>query len=240
MYRGNNIRITNNHCSYTFHVEDEKYVRDPERHEFFEKLCNGGDVSKFVDPGRVRNEPIPFRCGPPTAVTVGDLGKRKWEESEDCSKQLKQCTSRKTTKTKNSVPGDRDESGTRIFPVTPSTFKNEKDYRSYKKWLTCWNKVMDMNDKRNKDLKSKGKLSEYKKLIWPEWTSTWKKRKGDMWWWDLDGNEKRIETFKKQLAERAMRGPRYPDTDEEEYPTEDEVEYDSDHWEPDCEFSDME
>ena len=30
-----------------------------------------------------------------------------------------------------------------------------------------------------------------------------------------------------------------PDTDDEEYPMEDELEYDSDHWEPDYEFSDM-
>ena len=63
-----------------------------------------------------------------------------------------------------------------------------------------------------------------------------------MWWWDLPGNEHQIQKFKKELEKRHSRIPinmRLPDSDEDQYPTEDEFLYESDFGEPTCEFSDM-
>ena len=239
MYRANNLTVTNNSCTYHFLATDEQYVRNEDRREFQSTLWNRGNMRKFVDTGGIKT----------TRAEKANLGNTlNWKKRKDTvhdermSKRVKQAPPEDLLSKPNLVPGDRDGSGKRILPIKPDTVITDKHHRSYKRWLNCWNRVQDMGEKRKKELKRKGNLSLYEKLIWPEWTPQWRKRSEDMWWWDLPGNEHRIEKFKKELVERHSRVPinmRLPDSDEDQYPTEDEFLYESDFGEPTCEFSDM-
>ena len=239
MFKANNLTVHNHSCTYHFHSSDEKYVRNGERQEFKESLWNSRNMDKFVDPGdvpkNISHRQLEIRNDQITR-------KRNNAEYERESKRIKPAPPCDRQFTPVLVPGDRDVSGKRILPVRPTTVITDKHHRSYRRWLTCWNKVVDMSEKRKKELKKQGNLSKYEKLVWPVWTPQWKKRTGDMWWWDLPGNEHRIEKFKKELVERHNRVPinMRCDSDEDEYPTEDEFQYESDFGEPTCEFSDME
>ena len=223
MYRAHTINVTNNFCNYQFTPEDMKYIRPEERDHYEDDLRNGRSMTKYQD----SNAPI-------------DSRNTSQKRRPDCNRLNNYVPERELKRLKSAPPplstpvlkpGDRGPDNRRILPRAPISCRTDKHWRSYKKWLNCWHKVQDMKDRMRKEYRKKGGRCPLERLEWPDWTPEWYKRKGEMWQWDLPGNEELITAFQDRQEAKEPYGYRDPFAD-----SDDESEM-SDYEE---EFSDME
>ena len=88
--------------------------------------------------------------------------------------------------------------------------RTNRDRYSWRKWIRLWREVQEMNRVRKAALQASGKAHEYREDILPTWDPTWKKRKGELWVFDLRSHEEELECWEeREYAKEWGRRPPY-------------------------------
>ena len=220
MYRAHTINVTNDFRNYNLTAGDRKYIRPQEWEEYEDDLRNGHSMTKYrnanIPIGRRprsphkrranghRHQPTHKRRANVELSRVGNVEEREIKRHKSAPPPLS------TVVLKHP---DIEQRKKRIIPHAPQTCKTEKHRKSFNVWLDCWHKVEDMRDKKKKEWRNKEGNPPLDKLVWPEWTPTWRKRKGYMWEWDLPGHKEFIQAFEDREDEKCPYGYQNPFAD---------------------------
>ena len=214
MYRAHTINVTNDRINvtndfrkYEFTIEDKRYVRPEEWDDYLHDLRNGHSMTKYRNP----NVPLGCRrCFPKKRQADADYSSSKNDTERELKRHKSAPPPLSTVVLKHP---DIEQRKKRILPDAPQTCKTEKHRKSFNVWLDCWHKVEDMRDKKKKEWRNKEGNPPLDKLVWPEWTPTWRKRKGYMWEWDLPGHKEFIQAFEDREDEKCPYGYQNPFAD---------------------------
>ena len=211
MYRAHTINVTNDRINitndfrkYEFTVADKRYVRPEEWEEYLHDLRNGRSMTKYLNPH------VPLgrrRCSTKKRGAEADYSSGR-NETERESKRHKSAPPPLSSVVLKHP--DIEQRKKRIIPHAPQTCKTEKHRKSFDKWLECWHKVEDKKDKKKKEWRNKKGNPPLDKLVWPDWTPRWRKRKGYMWEWDLPGHEEFKQAFDDREDEKCPNGYQNP------------------------------